>query len=150
MPPPKGSNNAEKFKTPAERQSAFRYYCAHLAQGYSLKSFHKPCVFNTITAMLEKYPDEFDMTELEAAKAQGILFFEQAGIDGMMGRIKNFNGSVWQCHMQNRAGWKENIQVSTDPNAPLLSPADRAVIEHFKKRAVLEYQESTKPKKEKK
>ena len=150
MVAPKGNNYHERFKTPAERQIAFKAFCDHIAQGYSKKSFHQPCVENTIMLMLEKYPTEFDMNALEAAKAAGINFFERVGIQGMMGEIKNFNGSVWQCHMQNRAGWKENIQVSEDPNNPTLSPADKAVIEHFKKKAVLEYEQSTKPKKDKK
>lgn len=153
MSAPKGNNYTEKFKTPAERQRVFKSFCAHLADGYSPKTFHDGCVENTIIRMLETYPHEFDLDDILMAKAKGNFVWEEMGKRGTAGAIDGFNSSSWKMIMGNKLNWKEKVEQSSDPENPpegIVSPADRAVIEHFKKRAVLEYQESTKPKKEKK
>lgn len=155
MSAPKGSNNAEKFKTPAERQKVFKSFCAHLSEGYSPKTFHGGCVENTIIRMLETYPHEFDREEIALAKATGNFVWEQMGKLGTSGTIEGFNASSWKMIMGNKLNWKEKIEQSSDPENPpegIISPADRAVIEHFKKKAILEFQEKqpSNPKKEKK
>jgi len=48
------------------------------------------------------------------AKRKGKLFWEQVGIDGMMGKIKGFNAKVWNINIKNRYGWKENPEHAND------------------------------------
>ena len=48
------------------------------------------------------------------AKRKGKLFWEQVGIDGMMGKIKGFNAKVWNINIKNRYGWQENPEHPND------------------------------------
>lgn len=121
MAAPPGNKFPQKFKTPEQRQNAYRAYCDWMGRGLSGKAFHVPCVENTILKMLSDYPQEFDKEELAIAKAKGIAFYEQAGIAGMMGKVKGFNGHVWQCQMSNRAGWNSAaVKHSGDAENPVV------------------------------
>ena len=111
---PEGNNNAEKLPTPALRQAAFAAYCQHIASGFSDKAFHTPCTARTIDNMLKKYPDEFDLDALTAARAQGCHLWEQMGMAGAAGKLKNFNPSAWIFNMKNRLGWKDRQEIGLD------------------------------------
>lgn len=63
---------------------------------------------------MEKFPNDFPSDRIKKAKRQGRLFWEQAGIDGMMGKIKGFNAKVWGFNFKNRFGWKENPEMAND------------------------------------
>ena len=95
-----GSKALEKFKTPEERQMAYQAFCKHIASGLSAKAFHTPCVENTVRSMLENYPDELDLDDLDIAKAKGIAIWEKMGMLGTNGKIKNFNSGSWIFNMQ--------------------------------------------------
>jgi hypothetical protein len=116
-----GNKNPQKNNTPEKRAKAYKAYCDHMAQGLSGKAFHSHGIEKTILKMINDYPKEFDPDELACAKAQGIAFYERAGIAGMMGKIKGFNGHVWQCQMSNRAGWNSAaVKHSGDAENPVV------------------------------
>lgn len=111
---PKGNNNAEALKTPAERQEAFRLYCLHIAAGYAATSFYEPVCDDTIDDMLKRYPNEFNLKELRRARNKGRLVWEQIGLRGTIGKIKGFNAHSWKFNMQNRLGWKDRSETGFD------------------------------------
>lgn len=116
----KGNKYTEKFKTPEARKKAYEAFCEHIAQGYSAKSFHDPCVENTILKMMKDYPQDCPEEQLEAAKAQGRLFWERIGVAGTTGKLKGFNPSSWIFNMKNRLGWKDKQEHSFDGSAPVV------------------------------
>lgn len=141
-----GNKYPEKFKTPEARQGVFKLFCDHLAGGFSARTFHTPCVENTIWKMLKSYPDEFDLEVLESARAKGQFIWEEMGKAGTAGDLKGFNATSWWRIMQNKLGWKDRMEHAADPVNPLvvgsgqatLSPADRATLDHFKEKLLYE------------
>lgn len=140
-----GNKNRETFKTPEARQGAFKLFCEHIAAGYSTRSFHTPCVENTILKMIRDYPHEFDVIELDRAKARGCHEWESIGKKGTTGKLQGFNSSSWWRIMQNKLGWKDNVQLGGDKENPLavtgtgpLSAAEQAVLDHFKEKLLYE------------
>jgi hypothetical protein len=113
---PFGSRNAAKLKTAEDRQAAYMAYCDHIAAGYSDKAFHTPCVARTIDNILKQYPQEFDLDLLVQARAKGCHFWEQMGMAGAMGKLKNFNAGSWVFNMKNRHGWKDRQEIGLDKN----------------------------------
>lgn len=118
---PDGNNNAEKWKTPEERQKLCKAWCDHLEQGYSKDSF--PLADEkTIRSYTEKYPVDFPSDALEQAERKNKLFWETIGINGTIGiPIKvnekyydKFNAQSWKFNMQNRLGWKDKTDITTD------------------------------------
>lgn len=114
----KGNKYGEKFKTPAQRREAYLKFCAHVAAGFSKKSFHDPCVENTIMKLINDHPDDCPPEALEIAEAEGRHFWEKIGIAGTMGQLKGFNPSSWIFNMKNRLGWKDRQEHSFDQSAP--------------------------------
>lgn len=128
-----GNKFAERFKTPQERQEAFRLFCNHLGDGYSAKSFHFPCVENTIYNMMKAYPEEFDELLLNMAKAKSAYFWEHLGKLGIAGKIKDFNVAGWIWATKNRLSWVDKTQVQhlADPDAPPPLPAPAPIINNI-------------------
>lgn len=120
MGAPKGNKFPQKFKTPPERQKAFKAYLDHISAGNSQDTFHDPCVFNTIMRMISDYPAEFDDEVLAMAKAKGKYFWESMGKLGAAGKIKNFNQGAWWRNMQNKLGWKDKIEHGGDSDNPVV------------------------------
>lgn len=112
-----GNKFAEKFKTPEARQKAFKAFCKHLGNGYSAKSFHDPCVENTILQMINDYPDEFEKELLSMAKAKSCFVWEQMGKAGTLGKLKGFNASSWIWTTKNKLNWKDKTEnINTNVN----------------------------------
>lgn len=152
-----GNKNAEKFKTPAERQEAFRLFCDHMAAGYSAKSFHKPCVENTIYKMIKDHPEEFDHDALLMAKAEGCFVWESMGKLGTMGKLKGFNAASWWRTMQNKLGWQDKIGHGGDAENPtpiaalmVTTAASQATLDRWEKNVILRHEEAKKEGKPKK
>ena len=108
-----------KFSTPEERQKAFSAFLKHIEEGYSPKTFHDPCVENTILKMLRDHPEEFDNELLQRAKAKGMYVWEYLGKAGAMGKIKGFNATAWSRIVENKLRWFSNVKVSGDEDAPI-------------------------------
>lgn len=142
---PKGNKYPQKLKTPEQRKEAFRLFCEHLAAGYSPRTFHKPVIEETIMNMMREYKHEFEADALKLAKAEGLHQWEAMGKLGTMGKLKGFNASSWKFIVMNKLGWGEKITHSGDKDNPLvvggtaaLSPAEQAVLDHFKKKMLYE------------
>ncbi len=141
-----GNKHHEKFKTKEARQEVYKKFCAHIADGCSVQGFNDPCAYNTVYKMIKTYPNEFDPEELAVAKAKGIHKWEKIGERGILGEINGFNASAWWRTVQNKLGWKDNVQVGGDKDNPLvtagnsgaLSPAEQAVLDHFKRKMLYE------------
>ncbi len=118
--PPLRNTNASKFNTPTQRQEVFKLFCAHMAAGYSAKTFHKPCVENTVYKLIRDYPQEFDDEILQMAKAEGCFVWESMGKVGAMGKLPNFNQSAWWRNMQNKLGWKDKVEHGGDAENPVV------------------------------
>lgn len=116
----KGNKYSQKFKTPAERKVAVEAFLLHISSGYSAKSFHDPCVENTILKIFKDYPEEFDQELLSKAKAQSCAVWEKLGLAGTAGKIKNFNAGAWIFNMKNRLGWKDKQEIAFDKDKPFV------------------------------
>lgn len=116
----KGNKYTQKFKTPAERKKAYAAFCDHIRQGFSAKSFHDPCVENTILKMMKDHPEDCPPEEIERAKAEGCMVWEKMGMAGAMGKLPNFSASSWIFNMKNRLGWKDKQEHSFDQSAPVV------------------------------
>lgn len=89
----------------------------HMSQGLSYQSFA-----GVIGVSIEcLYEWERTYTEFSDAKKEGIqkcmLVWEKIGINGALGKIKNFNSASYIFNMKNRFGWrdKQDIEVSSSP-----------------------------------
>lgn len=140
-----GNRNPSKLNTKEARQAAFMAFCDHMAAGYSIDTFHKPCVYNTVMKMIKEFPAEFDLSILEMARAEGRHQWESIGKLGTMGKLKGFNATSWWRIMQNKLGWKDNVQLGGDKDNPIgvggagaLSPLQEAVLDHIGKKLIYE------------
>lgn len=88
-------------------------YCAmlvtHMAEGLSFESFASVIKSSKqpLYDWLKRHP------EWAAAKGEGTeasrMLWEKIGINGMLGKIKGFNATVWIFNMKNRFGWGDNV-----------------------------------------
>lgn len=111
-PAPKGNNYKEKWKTPEERQKAFKEICAHLERGLS-KNCLKVCDWDTVERYLEKYPADFPSDRLEEAFRVGMQLWEEIGLDGTRGEIQGFNATSWAFNVKNRYSrlWRDKHEL---------------------------------------
>lgn len=88
-----------------------------------------------------KVHKEFSDT-IKVGESMSTLFWEQIGMDGMMGKIKGFRPAVWIFIMKNRFGWRDNVAVIEEieePKAPREDPAVRMrrIVEKYGKTLLL-------------
>lgn len=117
----------EKFATPEERNNFFMAYLAHVATGRTDESFrYKGSGIRLLKMYKEKYAPEFPTDMWEDAQAARLLFWEDIGIEGTQGKIKNYNSDSWKFNMQNRFKWKAREDHTTDDKE--LSAAVQTII----------------------
>lgn len=81
----------------------------HMAKGFSFESFaaeigtHRDTLYEW-TKKHERFSDAHKSGQDQCRK-----WWERAGHAGMMGKVKNFNASVWIFSMKNRHGWRDMI-----------------------------------------
>lgn len=118
-PAPIGNKYGTKLKDPDHRQEAYEQYCAHLAAGYSKKSWcyiHKTDINKSLTYQsMEKYieenPTEFNPIKMKTAINQGMKWYEDEGRKIMQGRYRNASPEVWKTCMRNKYDWdKEQFE----------------------------------------
>lgn len=85
----------------------------HMAKGFSFESFGAvaKCSGKTVNAWV-KHP-EF----LEAKQKAIVLnrkFWEDLGIRGAAGEVKNFNVAAWVFNMKNRFHWRNEVVVKDE------------------------------------
>lgn len=101
--------------TPGVCQKTLEY----MAQGYTQKS--TAALLNTTETTFQNWMKEHEdfKSAVELGKMLCHLYWEKAGMDGMNGKIKNFNATVWGLNVKNRFGFSEKTEISGDPDNPL-------------------------------
>ena len=108
----------DKRNTKVGRPSHYKLeYCdqlvKHMSKGYSFETFARKIKKSkqTLYTWSKQHPEFLD------AKKKGETyckyFWEDIGIKGMKGEIKNFNAVLWIVNMKNRFGWC-NTPVQND------------------------------------
>ena len=89
----------------------------HMAKGYSLESFAAIVDVGkrTIYEWIDAVPEFSHACEQGREKAR--FYWEDTGIKGANGKIRNFNAGVWTFWMKNRFKWHDNVVVTQDLNA---------------------------------
>lgn len=108
-----------KPKAPVGRPTDYKpEYCHlikdHMAKGFSFESFAAIVDVSreTLYAWCRDFPEFSDACDRAKEKAR--FYWEETGIKGANGKIRNFNGGVWTFWMKNRFKWHDNIQVQQD------------------------------------
>lgn len=85
-----------------------------MSRGFSIKSFAGNIGVDetTIYDWISKHR-EFSQS-IKIGKAKSVMFWEQMGMLGMMGKIPNFNTTVWIFQMKNRMGWSDRLTVDLE------------------------------------
>ena len=96
----------------AERRKMFKELCRHLACGYSRDCFEWLSE-NQIKVYIEKFPEEFVISELEDAMRRGKIFWEGVGRKQSLGECMG-NSRSWYYNMANRYGWREKVDIDAD------------------------------------
>lgn len=101
------------FGRPSEYDQSFcQRLIDHMEQGLSFESFAGilSCSKQTLYNWCESFPEFLDAKLKGTEKSR--LFYELAGINGMMNNIPFFNDRVWRLNMMNRFPdeWKEKVE----------------------------------------
>jgi hypothetical protein len=117
----KGNQYNLALKTPEIRQKAYKLFCEHLANGYSVKSWWyednegNACTWETMISYLQKFPDEFSPIQKKIAETKGYMFWENTVKDSATGKNKDASTASLQMVMRNKYGWDkdESKQANT-------------------------------------
>lgn len=104
---------ALKYKTSKSRKVLHEKYCKHLSKGLSKESFID-CCYKTIESYMIKYPNDFPTDEIDKAERAGRLVWEEMGLSGAKGELKNFNTRCWTFNMKNKYGWKDKDETKIE------------------------------------
>lgn len=109
----------EKPKPQTGRPSKYDpKYCdeviAHMRQGLSFETFAAKIDVNRDT--IYEWRNQHD--EFSDAVKKGFdlsqTYWEQMGVAGMAGKIKNFNATIWIFNMKNRFKWRDRQPEEVD------------------------------------
>ncbi len=81
----------------------------------------------TIRHYAKAYPEDFPAENLEAAAREGLLVWEQLGLQGAKGEIAKFSATAWMFNMKNRAGWRDRQETRAEPVIADQTPAKQTV-----------------------
>lgn len=86
----------------------------HMKQGFSFGSFAKIAGVKRLALYCweEKYPEFKEAREY--AEAENLFFWEDLGIKGVSGKVRNFNTTAWIFNMKNRHGWRDKQKDEND------------------------------------
>ena len=118
-------------------------YCdkvtAHMSKGFSFESFAATlnCSLQTIRTWVQSRDDFFEARERGYIASQ--KFWEELGINGASGRIKEFNVTCWIFNMKNRFGWRDRQDIYTSQKAEVVITPENyeAIWEKARKRQLL-------------
>lgn len=113
MAAPKGNKHREKYKTGKERREMCLKFMKHVEKGYSVDCFPE-CDFATIKRYMAKYPVEFESDQIAQSKRVGRRLLEGIGLTGTIGKIKGFNAKSWEFLMNNKYGWRNRQDITSD------------------------------------
>ena len=81
----------------------------------------------TIRHYAKAYPEDFPAEKLEAAAREGLLVWEQLGLQGAKGEIAKFSATAWMFNMKNRAGWRDRQETRSETVTADQTPAKQTV-----------------------
>jgi len=124
---------------PAGRPTKYKpEYCQqlidHMSQGLSFESF--AANLNTWAGTLYRWEQEF--SEFREAKNIGFercrAFYEKAGVAGMMGKVKNFNQTVWLFNLKNRfpKQWRDRHEIDVHATIETKESGPERLVEEIK------------------
>lgn len=80
----------------------------HMEQGLSMESFAGSIgVSRSVLYKWVKEHEAFKMAK-EIGQSKMLLMMEKIGMNGALGKIKNYNNSTWCFKMKNKCGWSDN------------------------------------------
>lgn len=126
MSEPESSGDEVKWKTVGARKAACDRFCDHIRQGFSMDCFPEASA-RTIRHYAKAYPEDFPAEKLEAAAREGLLVWEQLGLQGAKGEIAKFSATAWMFNMKNRAGWRDRQETRSETVAADQTPAKQTV-----------------------
>lgn len=142
---PTGNKNGTKLKEADHRQEAYEQYCAHLAAGYSKKSWcyrhptdiNKSCTYQTMEKYMEDSNIEFNPLKMEMALTEGMKWYEDEGRKLMQGRYKNGSPEVWKTCMRNKYSWDKEmleqvVKCSADKILDEIRSRNPEKVKHYK------------------
>lgn len=124
-PAPHGNDYAMKYDTPEKRRQLCVEWCEHLRKGFTKESF-TACDPQTFRRYAKDFPSDFDTDEIQKSEREGRFKWEQWGVLGTLGKIKNFNATCYKFNVSNRYGWVDKQQHANDPENPM--PVASAVV----------------------
>jgi hypothetical protein len=108
------------LKDPEVRQKAYKSFCDHLAEGFSIKSWcyedekGNACTWQTMQTYIKDNPSEFNPVTQQVSQIKGYRFWESTVRDSATGKNKDASTASLQMIMRNKYGWdKEEKQAST-------------------------------------
>lgn len=144
---PKGNKNGTKLKEPNYRQEAYKQYCAHIAAGYSKKSWHfkhptdiyKSLCYETMERYMEENPIEFHPILKQIADAEGMKWYEDEGRKIMQGKYRNSSPEIWKTCMRNKYSWDKEmmeqvVKCSADKILEQIRSRNPDKVKHYEKK----------------
>lgn len=112
--------NVKPKRTTVGRPTAYRKeFCQklieHMEKGYSFESFAGVLGYASIGSVyrwVDKHPSFREAKKIGEAKSY--LWLESVSRGAMMGKIPNFNSTVWIFTMKNRFGWKDRHHIKSE------------------------------------
>lgn len=98
------------------RPSKYDPRLCDLALSYLSKGYSKQALAGKLGISREtlyewcRTHEDFSDT-IKKGEAKSLMFWEEKGMDGMMGKTKGFNSIVWIFTMKNRFGWSDQGYV---------------------------------------
>lgn len=105
----------------------------HMSKGLSFESFGAVVGAGRSTLYLWRDHNKSFMDAHELGKQAALGFFEKVGVQGLLGKIKGFNASVWMFYMKNRFGWTDRQEVTATVEAGSVHAALVDLIADFNK-----------------
>ncbi len=122
----KGDDDRGTWKTSRARKAACARFCDHIRQGFSMDCFPEASA-RTIRHYAKAYPEDFPAEKLEAAAREGLLVWEQLGLQGAKGEIAKFSATAWMFNMKNRAGWRDRQETRAETVTTDQTPGKQTV-----------------------
>lgn len=114
---PIGSENAKKFKTPAERKIVFLALLKHLEHGLDQDSFEH-CDWITVKTYIADYPEEFIPDDIARARRLGRQVIEKLLFNQALGKTKG-QAAAAIFLAKNKLRYVDRVQLSGDPDNPV-------------------------------
>lgn len=109
-------------------------YCeeliSHMEKGLSFESFGAiaNCCADTLYEWVKVHPEFSDARKTAIMKCR--IFWEKIGMNGMAGKIKNFQAAIWIFNMKNRFHWSDRQEINA--NTFVLAPNRKRAEEKVK------------------